>query len=109
MLQPVGHTAASLVDRLIQQLMYNRLNHSQSYQICTGGSSAILRGSPQSPLRKFRDSASIRPQLLPAMSFDNKPFMKRPIIRRHVASVTGTVGNSPQKRKPSLGWSLQIL
>jgi len=30
--------------------MYNRLNHSQCYQICTGGSSAILRGSPQFPL-----------------------------------------------------------
>jgi hypothetical protein len=49
MLQQGGHTAATLVDRLIQQLMYNPLNPSKSYQICTGGSSAILRGSSQPP------------------------------------------------------------
>jgi len=100
MLQQVGHTTATLVDRLLQQLMYNRLKHSQSYQICTGGSSAILRGSPQPPppKKKFRDSTSIRPRPLPAISFDNTPFMKRPIIRRYIVLVTGTVINNPQKR-----------
>lgn len=85
--------------------MYNRLNPLQSYQICTGGSSSIPRGSRQSPPRKFRDSTSIRKRPLPAISLDNTPFMKRPIIRRYIVSVTGTVVSNPQKRLPDT-WSV---
>lgn len=48
--------------------------------------------------RKFRDSTSIRPRQLPAISFDNTPFMKRPIIRRYDVLVTGTFVSNPQKR-----------